>query len=277
MTRSVALVCSVASILLTPTLALAFANGAGVVGNSGKTGSTCNSCHSGGTAPTVAFSGPATLAAGANAQYTVTVSASAPTTTAGIDIATSSGTLVAVSNNIEAVSGELVHTAPVTLNKGVATFQFTVTAPSTGGNITLYAAGLGTNGVDSTANSKAGTATMSITVTGGTTTSPPDLGMGGGGNGGTGGGGNGGHTGGGQDAGTTGPGTTPPPATGNPPADNPMTPGTPSDPGAKQMTGCSVAPGAGDGPGSLALVLLLAGIGLTLLRRTRPQRAPRRR
>src|SRR5690349_900258 len=52
---------------------LALANSSGITGQSGKDGSTCNTCHSGGTAPTVEISGPATLEPNATGQYTLII------------------------------------------------------------------------------------------------------------------------------------------------------------------------------------------------------------
>lgn len=96
-------------------------------------------CH--GTAPntsvSVVLNGPATLAPGQTAGYTVTVSGSSGTT-GGVDIAASQGTLAPVSSYLRLLSGELVHSQRVAIP---STYQLNYTAPTTTGSQTLYATG----------------------------------------------------------------------------------------------------------------------------------------
>ncbi len=64
-----------------------------------------------GTAPTISFSGPTTLAAGATATYTVTVTGG---TRVGVNIASSDtfSALNAMGSNLDVAFGELHHTSP---------------------------------------------------------------------------------------------------------------------------------------------------------------------
>src|SRR5881394_1220219 len=106
------LILTLAGALAWPALALAHSSGATIAGNSGKVaGQTCGTCHTAGTAPTVAFAGPAMLAPGATAEYTFTVTATAAATVAGLDVAVSSAAaeLAPVSPSVQLTAGEIVH------------------------------------------------------------------------------------------------------------------------------------------------------------------------
>src|SRR4029079_9316830 len=94
--------------------ASAHASAFGLIGHSGKQGATCNECHGGGTAPTVAFSGPDTVAVGATVTYHFSVeSARAAQRAAGFNVAVSGGQLAILPDQGEQVIGaELTHTAP---------------------------------------------------------------------------------------------------------------------------------------------------------------------
>ena len=88
------------SVALVVSLSVGFAATAsayndGIIGASGKdSGFYCSSCHAGGTAPTVAFEGPATMAPGSTATFRFTISShSASQIAAGLDVAASGGTL----------------------------------------------------------------------------------------------------------------------------------------------------------------------------------------
>src|SRR5690349_7506283 len=80
--------CFAFALVLVPATSHAF--NAGAPGYSGKTaGMTCSGCHSGTAAPTVTFSGPSSLAAGAVGEYSITVTgAGAAAKTGGVDVAT---------------------------------------------------------------------------------------------------------------------------------------------------------------------------------------------
>src|SRR5471032_3059497 len=58
-------------------LSFAVAHDNGISGYSSKQGVICNQCHGGGTAPTVALTGPSTLTPGESAQYTFTITGGA--------------------------------------------------------------------------------------------------------------------------------------------------------------------------------------------------------
>jgi hypothetical protein len=154
----------------------------GITGESGKSGSTCNDCHSGGKTPTVKLAGPSTLQAGASATYTLTISGGAAVT-GGLDAAlddaslTAGASLATVSAMTQLLDGEITHTQPVGFTSGSLAFQLTVKAPATARTMTLYAAGNSTNGNGSDSGDKAAATTMSITVAGSTPppATPPDF------------------------------------------------------------------------------------------------------
>jgi len=241
------------SVLAIPEVGHAYNDGASVVGHSGATtGVTCNGCHTGGTAPMVAFSGPATLAAGASGQYTFTVtSKAAADKIAGIDVSVSDtkAQLAAVSATVEAAGGEIVHRAPIPLSGGSVSVQLTLKAPPTGGTITLYGAGLTGTAVDATAGKLASTTKLTITVTGSASVPPNNTSADMGGS-------------------NVGSGGAAPSMSGEGTDSN----GEPTPP----QTGCSVTPGGGSTP-ALPFVLVMSLIfGGAILRRrasTSPQRS----
>lgn len=116
-----------------------------------KPGSSNNgcSCHSGSSnsAVLVSVTGPATLMPGETGTYTFSVSRSSGTfSTGGVDIAVSTGTLALASGStgLKMLSSELVNSSKFT---SATTKTFTLTAPTTPGQITIYctaAAGTGT-------------------------------------------------------------------------------------------------------------------------------------
>jgi hypothetical protein len=127
--------------------ASARANSTGMAGHSGKQGGICNACHSGGTAPTVAFSGPDTVAVGATVTYHFSVeSARAAQRAAGFNVAVSGGQLAILPDQGEHLIGaELTHTAPKRNTDNLAGWDFTWTAPTTTGPATLFGAGNSVN------------------------------------------------------------------------------------------------------------------------------------
>jgi hypothetical protein len=212
------LTASVLCVLFGSSAAFANSNASNDTGRSSKTaGQTCNSnCHSPtGSAPTVALTGPATLAAGATGSFTLTLTANAaPNTQSGCDIATSSAqaALAVTTANLTLSSGELVQKTPLAFTNGTATYDFKITAPATAGSFTVYAYGMATNGSGTGGDNGKAATPLVVNVTGG---APADMGAandagvasvedmamapsGNGGGGGTGGGGNGGGGGGTQ-------------------------------------------------------------------------------
>jgi uncharacterized protein (TIGR03382 family) len=142
----------------------AFANSGGVGGYSGKPngvapqGQTCSKCHTGGATPTVTLDGPTTIAAGQQAQYTITVNGTGSTAAA---VAASDTATLAAGDGLRETFGELVQTAP---QADTGTFSFTVMAPTTGSKMQLWYVGLGGDSQD---NSAAKAAIQTISVTGG--------------------------------------------------------------------------------------------------------------
>lgn len=169
----------------------AYANNGGLPGYSGKpsaiapAGESCNQCHTGGTAPTVIINGPATLAAGQSAEYTLVVTTAA--IRAGGGIAGSDGVVLTNVAGLRDSFGEMVQNAPLTVNGGSATFRFMVKAPSTGTALKLWAVGLAANNSGNQTGDRAAHATRDVTITGGGVAPTPDAGGGGTGDGGGGG------------------------------------------------------------------------------------------
>jgi hypothetical protein len=151
-------------------VSIAVGNASGAIGYSGAPGrGTCNDCHSGGTPPTVTFSGPQTIAAGATASYSITVTGG---NKVGVDVSSSDmySTLNALSANAGVSFGELHHVSP---QPSGSTFQFSLSASSFVSTVTLYAAGNAVNGDGNTSGDRAATATYAITVTPGSGMDPP--------------------------------------------------------------------------------------------------------
>jgi hypothetical protein len=148
----------------------AWANQLGAVSYSGKTTDTCNRCHTGGTAPTVTLTGPATLTAGQSASYTLTITGGAGVR-AGMNVAASvaEAQLLPGGADTTAFSGELHHSSPKAFASGKASFTFTLQAPPYAGAVRLFAAGNSCNGNGNDSGDRAGLTTLDVTVTGGTT------------------------------------------------------------------------------------------------------------
>ena len=144
----------------------ASAHSVGVSGASGKqsAASTCNSCHSGGTAPTLALTGPLTLAVGQSGTYTFDVTTNQVTT--GMNAAATTGVTMAAGTNTTLLNGEVTHPSPVAPSGGKATYTFAITAPATPQSITIYAAGLAANGANGSLGDLDATTTLVVTITG---------------------------------------------------------------------------------------------------------------
>lgn len=143
----------------------ALATGSGKTGYSGKGGSTCNACHSGGATPTVAMDGPTTLAAGAEGTYTFTISGGAGIV-GGFNVATSRSTANLVPGTGQKKTGaELTQSTPKAFSSGEVSFTFTMTAPPEGGGmVTIYAAGNSTNDNNGDSGDKAAALTWDVTI-----------------------------------------------------------------------------------------------------------------
>lgn len=119
----------------------------GIFGYSGKTGNTCNICHSGGEVPAVTLAGPAVVTPGQTAVYSLVI-AGGQEAGGGLDVAVEDdgGFLTAVFTDTKLLNDELTHTAPKpAAADGTVTFTFQWTAPLTAGIVTMYGAG---NSVD---------------------------------------------------------------------------------------------------------------------------------
>lgn len=156
--------------------ASAQANGSGLAGYTGKPnaaapqGESCNNCHSGGTAPTVAIDGPSSLAAGAVAEYQLVVTTGLAR--AGAGVAATDGVVLTPVAGLRDSFGEMVQPSPQVVSGGKFTFRFKVTAPMTGTSIRLWAVGLGANNNGSTSGDKATQTLRDIAITGG---APPPV------------------------------------------------------------------------------------------------------
>jgi hypothetical protein len=143
----------------------------GISGASGKSGFICNQCHSGGAAPTVQLTGPVTLAAGAQATYTFTITGGAAVA-GGLDAALDDASLAAgahlatISPLTKILDGEVTHTQPNDFASGALSFQFAVVAPGGARTMTLWVAGNSTNHDGSSSGDKAAGTMMTITVAG---------------------------------------------------------------------------------------------------------------
>jgi hypothetical protein len=157
----------------------AVATPAGISGFSGKGGSSiCTSCHTGGTAPTVALTGPATLVAGMTGNYTFTITGG-PGINSGLDVGlggANSGTAAFTAGpGTKLLNGEVVHSVEKVFAAGSAVFTFSVKAPLTAGVFTLTAAGLSSNDNNDPAGDGAAMAMLDVNVT--LTSGAPPVGM----------------------------------------------------------------------------------------------------
>lgn len=255
---------------------VAHARPTGISGASGKSGFICNKCHSGGATPMVQLDGPSTLAAGASATYTFTITGGAAVA-GGLDAALDDASLAAgaklatISPLTQLLNGEVTHTQPNDFAQGTLSFQFSVVAPSAARTMTLWVAGNSTNHDGTNSGDKAAGTMLTITVAGAnadlaSVTNPPpaasDLAVT--------------PTPSGRDLATPAgdPGSAGPPA------------GAPSPPQPMMMMssaqgGCAVAAGAGDEPSAPLAILMLAlgyvgalALAVALSRRARRRSAP---
>jgi hypothetical protein len=145
---------------------LAFSTGQ--TGYSGKAGFSCTpTCHTGGVAPVVSFQGPDQVTVGAIATFHFVVESQAPSVqiAAGLDIASSAGTLAIVSGQGEQLlGGDLTHTSPQNNSNGVASWEFTWQAPAQPGPATLFGAGNSVNLSGTFFGDAAATTTFQIVV-----------------------------------------------------------------------------------------------------------------
>ena len=150
-------------LLLIPVSSLAFSGG--ITGNSGNpdSTSTCSNCHSGGVAPTVNLTGPASVEAGSSNSYTLSMSGG-QNNIGGLNISASAGSLNSTDSNLGINSGELVHIQSINVGNAIEwTFDFT--APTNIGTVTIYATALSADGDSSTSGDASGLIQLIIEVT----------------------------------------------------------------------------------------------------------------
>lgn len=118
---------------------------------------TANGCTCHGSTPStdvaVVLAGPDSLAAGETGTFSVTISGG-PLNAAGTNIAVSGGDLNTSGSDLRKESGELTHTAPKDPTQGKVTFDFTYTAPTSAGTVTMAANGNSVNKDGTSSNDK---------------------------------------------------------------------------------------------------------------------------
>src|SRR6218665_3809043 len=133
----------------------ALARSGGITGVSGQAGVTCTRCQAeGATKPSVEFSGPTTVTVGSVNQYAFIIRGG-PGAIGGTNLAVSDASalldiLNTVDDSLKKSGAELIHSAAKTFDTTGATpelrFDFSLTAPTTEGTLTLYGAGNSANG-----------------------------------------------------------------------------------------------------------------------------------
>jgi hypothetical protein len=150
----------------------AYSYSGGITGYSGNPatngGLICTSCHGGGSPPTVALSGPLEVSPGSNNTYILTISGGQEAF-GGIDVSVTDGLIVSIESGTIVSGGELIHIWPRTAVNGIVTFEFNWTAPSTSGDVTLYASGNSVNNDGMNLNDYADKDRLIITVVPSTT------------------------------------------------------------------------------------------------------------
>ncbi len=152
----------------------------GITGFSGKTnGRICNQCHRDTRAvtPVVRFEGPTELSPGAQGSFRFVVeSQSAQQIAAGFNVAASGGQLgVIVGQGEQIIGSELTHTQPKSNVEGVASWDFSWTAPAGPGDYTLFGAGNSVNLDWASVTGDRAAATTLVVVVGETATVTPSF------------------------------------------------------------------------------------------------------
>src|SRR6218665_1378910 len=151
----------------------ALARSGGITGVSGQAGMTCTRCHAeGATKPSVEFSGPTTVTVGSVNQYAFIIRGG-PGAIGGTNLAVSDASalldiLNTVDDSLKKSGAELIHSAAKTFDTTGATpelrFDFSLTAPTTEGTLTLYGAGNSANGDKGRNGDGVEAATLAVTV-----------------------------------------------------------------------------------------------------------------
>jgi hypothetical protein len=139
----------------------------------------CNTCHSGGSTPTVTLTGPTTVAPESTSEYTLKIQVTGSQTKGGLNVAATDGTLAiggSASSGTRTIDGknglvEITHTGAKASSGGFVTFSFLWTAPSVPTSITMTGWGNAVDGSATNAGDKAAFAALTVTVG----ASPPPL------------------------------------------------------------------------------------------------------
>ncbi|MET0403197.1 MAG: MXAN_6652 family MXYO-CTERM-anchored protein [Cystobacter sp.] len=151
-----------ACLLSTPVLATS----TGIIDHSGKTGMSCNMCHSGASGATVTITGPATLEPKATGQYTLIIKGG-PAQVGGFNVAVdNSAAVLQAGTGSRKEAGELTHDKPGTFANGELRYAFSLVAPASG-TIKIFGAGNSANGDYNSTKDSSATAQLSVTVGGG--------------------------------------------------------------------------------------------------------------
>jgi hypothetical protein len=144
---------------------------AGISSNSfGSLG--CNTCHSGGSTPSVTLTGPTTVAPDSTSEYTLRIQGSAPQTKGGLNVAATEGTLAvggSAANGTRTIDGkdglmEITHAGVKTSSGGFVTFSFLWTAPSVPTSVTMTGWGNAVDGDGTSGGDKAAFKALTVTV-----------------------------------------------------------------------------------------------------------------
>ncbi len=227
----------------------AWATPGGIVTKSGKQGSSCPSCHTGGKRPGVALDGPASLDAGSIATYTFRITSDSGVV-AGFNAAISEEDGVMYGDDggtSQEEQNEVTHLMPNAFDAGEFVYTFSLKAPPYGGKLTVYAAGQACDNDGTTDGDQAAQTTFDISVNGPPRPPPPEAGP---------------------------PPTPPPPATATPTVDASTSSrgdaGTSAAAPKEEDSGCSI--GWADRTSAPAGATLAALFGLAALTRKRRRR-----
>jgi len=146
-------------LLSTPVLA----NSTGITGQSGKDGATCNTCHTGGAAPTVEISGPTTLAPNATGQYTLIIKGGAANV-GGFNVAVdNTAAALQAGAGVKKMGSELTHSEAKAFANGEARFDFSLVAPASG-TVKIFGTGNSANKDFNSTGDRSAATTLSVTV-----------------------------------------------------------------------------------------------------------------
>jgi hypothetical protein len=167
------------TVLLTTIAGVSWASEGGIVAKSGKQGSSCQQCHTGGKAPNVKLDGPLALEAGTIAAYTFRVETDAAVAV-GMNAAISEADGIMYSDDAGSTreeDNEVTHSKAGRFDDaGVFTYSFFVKAPPYGGKLTVYAAGNACNGNGQNDGDESSRTTLTVDVSGPERPPPPEAG-----------------------------------------------------------------------------------------------------